>query len=93
MLPTLTLGVGTICAAPIRSLAPRNSEPLQIINHSLHKLGTTPLAIQVFIPQDQRSDAVGGSLCRNPKCSRVAEVQQTGWGWGQPAAIAGKCRL
>ncbi len=90
MLSPFALRVRPNGSPAIRPLGPRNSQPAQVLDHRFHKLGTAPLRIQVFIPKNQLPAAFRGSLRRNPKRPRMAEVQQTCGRRRQPPAIGEK---
>jgi hypothetical protein len=48
---------------------------VQILNHRVNELRSTPLRIQVLIPQNQGSTAFKRALRRDPECPRMPDVK------------------
>jgi hypothetical protein len=81
------LGVWAEWAATIRAFAPGDSQPAQVFDHGLHKLGTATLGIQVFVAEDELSALLSAALGCNPECAGVSEMEKTGGRWGEASAI------
>ena len=84
---TFALRVGTKGAAAVGTFRPGDSEPAQVFDHGLHKLGATALLIEVFVAENQRSAVLRASLGCNPERARVSEVEKTCGRWGDAPAI------
>jgi len=87
MLAAFTLRVRRKWPAAIRSLGPRNSEPVQVLDHRVDEFRTASLPIEIFISQNECSSALGGALGGNPKRARVANVEKAGRRGGETPAI------
>lgn len=84
---TFALRVGTKGTAAVGTFRPGNSEPAQVFDHGLHKLGPTALLIQVFVAENQRSAVLSAALGCNQEGTRVSEVEKTCGRWGEASAI------
>ena len=84
---TFALRVRTKGATAVWTFRPGDSQPVQIFDHGLHKLGSAALRIQVFVAENQRSALLTASLRCNPERARVSEVEKTSGRWGEASAI------
>jgi hypothetical protein len=66
---------------------PRNAEPAEVFLHSVGELGPRALRVEVLVAQQKLSAGIARALMRDPESARVAEVKQTGWGWGESADV------
>ena len=71
------LGVRTKGSAAIGALGPRDPKPAQVIDHGLHKVRAATLRVQIFVPENQYSVMLNGTLGGNPEGARMANVQKT----------------
>jgi hypothetical protein len=84
---TFALRIGTKGTTAVWTFRPGDSEPAQVLDHGLHKLGPAALRIQVFVAENQRSAVLRASLRCNPERARVSEVEKTCGRWGEASAI------
>lgn len=83
----LALGVGTKWTAAVRPLTPLDSQPSQVLIHGLHELRLAALRIEILVAENQLAALLSSALCGDPKCSRMPEMQQSGWRWREAATI------
>ncbi len=62
-------------AADVRSLLPRDSQPVKIFDKSLHVLQLGALRIEVFVAQDERSVGLQSALVGSPEGGSVTKVE------------------
>jgi hypothetical protein len=60
---------------------------VQVLEHRRDELGTAPLRVEIFVPKYQRASVFKGALLRHSECSRVPDVQKSGWRGSKPSAI------
>src|SRR5437763_5080207 len=84
---TFALRVRTKGTTAVWTFRPGDSQPVQVFNQGLHKLGPAALRVQVFIAENQRSAALTASLRCNPERARASEVEKTSGRWGEASAI------
>ena len=87
-----TLVVRAKRAATIRTFAPLQAEPTQILNHRRHILRPAAAPIQILVPQNQGPAALPASFLGGPERPRMTEVHKAGRRRCQPPAIARRGR-
>jgi hypothetical protein len=86
-IPPLTLRVRPVWSPEIRTLGPFDAQPAEILQHGTHELRSASLEIQILIPQDQSPTLLFRALGSDPKCARVAAMQESGGRWRQAATV------
>jgi len=84
---TFALRIWSEGATAVGTFRPGDSEPAQVFDHGLHKLGATALLIEVFVAEDQRAAVLRASLGCNPERASVSEMEKTCGRWGEASAI------
>jgi len=93
MVAALALRIGCKRASAIRSLAPVDSEPLQVLQHGLHKLRPATLRIQILITKNQSAMVLGCSLGSRPECARMADMEKASRGRSEPPTMGIRDRI
>jgi hypothetical protein len=83
----LALGIRLEGTTHIRPFLPLEPQPTQIFKHGLTKMLLRALRVKVLIAQDKNAARRDRPLLRQPKCTRVAEVQEAGGRGSQAAAV------
>ena len=79
----LGLTIRSIIAAAIDAFVPLQPHPLQVVLDGLLGLARRSLEVGVFDAEDERAAAVPCEQPVEERCSRVADMEVTGWGRGK----------
>jgi hypothetical protein len=82
-----TLAIRAERTTNIRSFAPFQSEPEEILDAGFAKFRTAALWIEIFDSQNHHAVVEPGTLLCLPKGQRVPDVQITGWGRRNAATV------
>src|SRR5207244_2250115 len=83
----VTLPIRTEWTTDVGAFTPLQSKPREILEHRVAKFRPAPLWIQILDSQDQRSVVIPGTLLCLPESQRMTDVQVTGWGRRDSAAV------
>jgi hypothetical protein len=81
------LRVGAVGTSTGTAFLPFESDPVQVLQQGLGELRSAPAAVQILDSHDESSVSFPGALVGGLEGSCVTEVQQSGRGGGEPAAV------
>jgi len=75
-------------SADVRSFIPPQSKPVKVFDDGVAKFCRTPIAVEIFNPQNQSSTVLIRTFLRAPERHRMPDMKITPRRWGNAAAVS-----
>lgn len=88
----LALTIGTEGAVAIGAFRPLEAEPAKVFEHGGDEFRPAPIAVKIFVAENQFAILFTSALLRRPKCTGMAEMKKPGGRGREAAAVVKSAR-